>query len=154
MKTVQIRWWSTTIDLTRTTAINVPLRAQRYSWVHCFPIHEVIRPAFAIRPITIWPIAGWVVIAPPIRFSVVDFSRNRRNHVKVSTSLGLLLAHLGFLGRPVDLLREERYTTCSSLFPPCVFFYVCTQTQMEIHISMHITRWPSSFLNGKRSFSH
>ena len=44
-----------------------------------------------------------VVIAPPIRFLVVDFSENRENHVKVSTSLGLLLAHLGFLGRPIDL---------------------------------------------------
>ena len=59
-----------------------------------------------------------VVIAPPIRFSVVDFSENRGNHVKVSTSLGLLLAHSGFLGRPVDLLLQERYTTCSSLLPP------------------------------------
>ena len=121
--------------------MNVLLRAQRCSWAHCFQIHEVIRPPFAIRPITIWPIAGWVVIAPPIRFSVVDFSRNRRNHVKVSTSLGLLLAHLGFLGRPVDLLREERYTTCSSLFPPCVFLYVYTQTHIHEYIYVHISRF-------------
>ena len=59
-----------------------------------------------------------VVLAPPICFSVVDFSKNRGNHVKVSTSLGLLLAHLDFLSRPVDLLLQERYITCSSLLPP------------------------------------
>ena len=76
---------------------------------------------------------GCVVIAPPIRFSVVDFSKNGGNHVKVSTSLGLLLlAHLGFLGRPVDLLLQERYTTCSSLLPPknCIFSCEYTNTYL------------------------
>ena len=64
--------------------------------------------------------------------------------MKVSTSLGLLLAHLGFLGRPVDLLPQERYTTCSSLFPPksVVYFIVCihyTYTQRNIHLHLHPT---------------
>ena len=79
-----------------------------------------------------------VVIAPPVRFSVVDFSKNRGNHVKVSTFLGLLLAHLGFLGRPVDLLQQERYITCSSLLPPkttmYVFFYVNTRTHIDPYV--------------------
>ena len=76
-----------------------------------------------------------VVIAPPIRFSVVEFSENRGNHVKVSTSLGLLLAHLGYLRQPVDLLQQERYTTCSSLLPPkkvCIFS--CEYTNKCIRI--------------------
>ena len=59
--------------------------------------HEVVRHIFHLRRCYIQPIKlDLVVIAPPIRFSVVDFSENRGNHVKVSTSLGLLLAHLGF----------------------------------------------------------
>ena len=78
-----------------------------------------------------------MVIAPPIRFSVVDFSENRRNHVKVSTSLGLLLAHLGFLRRPVDLLLQERYTTCSSLLPPyCVFSCIHERIRTHTHIQI------------------
>ena len=75
-----------------------------------------------------------MVIAPPIRFAVVNFSENRGNHVKVSTSLGLLLAHLGFLSRPVDLLLQERYTTCSSLLPPktTVYFGACIHKRTSI----------------------
>ena len=92
---------------------------------------------------------GWVVvIAPPIRFSVVEFSENRGNHVKVSTSLGLLLAHLGFLCRPVDLLPQERYTTCSSLLPPkkvCICFHVNTQTHVYVHLPTSLPTFLSNY---------
>ena len=72
-----------------------------------------------------------MVIAPPIRFSVVDFSENRGNHVKVSTFLGLLLAHLGFLGRPVDLLLQRSGTQPVRPFSPHVRRYA------HVHISTY-----------------
>ena len=45
----------------------------------------------------------FLILGPPLEIP----SYATGNHVKVSTSLGLLLARLGFLGRPVDLLPQE-----------------------------------------------
>ena len=86
-----------------------------------------------------------VVIAPPFRFSVVEFSKNGGNHVKVSTSLRLLLAHLGFF-KPAS--RPPATGAVHNLFVPsppkkCAFFYVNAQTRVYVYLPNYLTAWPA-----------
>ena len=111
-----------------------------------------------------------MVIAPPIRFLVVDFSENRGNHVKVSTFLGLLLAHLGFLGRPVDLLLQRsgtqpvrpfsphvrRYAhVCISTYQPyTLIFYVFIYTDTHTHTYIYIQQTAKIMAQNISTYKH